>query len=137
MLTSRQLDTFKARLQELARRHDSDLASLRSETAHGVGVAADGSLSDAPHHEADLGTAHHEEEVGLLLMETQERLLSECNAALARIAAGNYGLCECCSAEIPVERLDAFPSARYCVRCAEALDGDEALREPAGEPGRP
>jgi RNA polymerase-binding transcription factor DksA len=137
MLTSRQIDTFKRRLQELARRHDADLAALRRETGRGVGGDSGGSLSDAPHHEADLGTAYHEEEVGLLLMQNQERLLAECNAALARIAAGNYGLCDRCSAEIPAERLDALPYARHCVRCAEALGGDEALPEPAGEPGRP
>jgi len=136
MLNRRKIDTFKRRLQELARRHDADLASLRNETAHGVGGDSGGSLSSAPHHEADLGTAHHEEEVGLLLMENQERLLAECNAALARISAGTYGLCERCSAEIPVARLDAFPYARYCVRCAEELERGEGLPEPAGEPGR-
>ena len=137
MLTHRQIDTFKARLQELARRHDAGLTSLRDETAHGVGGDSGGSLSDAPHHEADLGTAYHEEEVGLLLMQNQERLLAECNAALARIAAGTYGLCGHCAGEIPVARLDAFPNARYCLTCAEALERAEGLPEPAGEPGRP
>jgi RNA polymerase-binding transcription factor DksA len=128
MLNRRQIDTFKRRLQELARRHDADLTSLRNETARGVGGDAGGSLSDAPHHEADLGTAHHEEEIGLLLMENQERLLAECNAALARITAGTYGLCGRCAAEIPVARLDAFP---------EELERSDGLPVPAGEPGRP
>jgi DnaK suppressor protein len=137
MLSSRQIDTFKRRLQELARRHDADLATLRRETGHGVGGDSGGSFSDAPHHEADLGTAYHEEEVGLLLMQNQELLLAECNAALARVAAGSYGLCEHCAGEIPAARLDAFPYARCCLPCAEALERVEGLPEPAGESGRP
>jgi RNA polymerase-binding transcription factor DksA len=137
MLNPQQIETYRRRLQELARRHDADLASLRGETAHGVGGESGGNLSNAPHHEADLGTAHHEEEVGLLLLENQERLLAECNAALARITAGTYGLCERCSKEIPTERLDAFPDARYCVRCAERVERVDGPFEPAGDSGRP
>ena len=38
--------------------------------------------------------------------------------ALARIDAGTYGLCESCSARIPLERLQAIPHARLCVACS-------------------
>ena len=136
MLNANQIDIYKRRLQDLARRHDDDLARLRSET-RGVGGESGGNLSNAPLHPADLGTAYHEEEVGLLLLEKQEYLLAECNAALARIAAGSYGLCERCSAEIPTARLDASPYARYCVPCAERVERVEGQRAPAGEGGRP
>jgi RNA polymerase-binding transcription factor DksA len=136
MLNPHQIETYKRRLQDLARRHDDELQGLRSET-HGVGGDSGGSLSNAPVHPADLGTAYHEEEVDLLLTEHQEFLLAECNAALARIAAGSYGLCERCATEIPTDRLDASPYARYCVGCAATAErlGDQAA--PAGEGGRP
>lgn len=121
MLNPQQIETYKERLQELARRHHDEVEGLRRE-AHGVGGESGGNLSNTPVHPADLGTAHHEEEVDLLLLANQEHLLSECNAALARIAAGSYGLCERCSAQIPTARLDAFPYARHCVRCAETAE---------------
>jgi DnaK suppressor protein len=42
--------------------------------------------------------------------------------AQARIAAGRYGLCIDCEAEIGFARLQAFPSAKRCIGC-------QALRE--------
>jgi DnaK suppressor protein len=50
-------------------------------------------------------------------------MVAEVDSALARMEDGAYGLCERCRGPIPVERLDAVPHARFCVRCAEAGDG--------------
>jgi DnaK suppressor protein len=46
--------------------------------------------------------------------------LDEVNAALARLEAGTYGVCEGCSRPIPLARLRAIPTARYCVECQVA-----------------
>jgi RNA polymerase-binding protein DksA len=43
--------------------------------------------------------------------------LDEIDAAQARLAAGTYGACEGCRRPIPLERLRAVPTARYCVAC--------------------
>jgi RNA polymerase-binding transcription factor len=43
--------------------------------------------------------------------------LDEIDAAQARLAAGTYGSCEGCRRPIPLERLRAVPTARYCVAC--------------------
>ena len=45
-------------------------------------------------------------------------LLSKVDRALARIEAGEYGICESCSKAIPVQRLDVLPYATLCVECA-------------------
>ncbi|MFV2020285.1 TraR/DksA family transcriptional regulator [Micromonospora sp. LOL_023] len=37
--------------------------------------------------------------------------------ALARIAEGRYGRCDKCGGDIPRERLEILPHARYCVPC--------------------
>jgi RNA polymerase-binding transcription factor len=51
-------------------------------------------------------------------LEGRERhQLDEVNAALARLEAGTYGVCEACSRPIPLGRLRAIPTARYCVEC--------------------
>lgn len=39
--------------------------------------------------------------------------------AQEKLKMGRYGLCEKCGADIPLERLMAIPSARFCVNCAE------------------
>jgi DnaK suppressor protein len=39
-------------------------------------------------------------------------------AALARIAAGDYGFCVACDEEIPVKRLDLDPAVATCIKCA-------------------
>ena len=50
-------------------------------------------------------------------------LIQEIDAALWRMDRGTYGLCERCQVAIPVERLEAVPHARSCVRCAERGGG--------------
>ena len=46
--------------------------------------------------------------------------IGEIDAALVRIAAGTYGRCTRCHAEIPKERLELRPFARTCVACTSA-----------------
>lgn len=41
------------------------------------------------------------------------------DAALERMAAGSYGTCHRCGADIGPERLEALPHAIVCVKCAE------------------
>lgn len=121
-MTPRALDRYRDRLLQLIGRHREELARLRGEAAHGVGGESGGGISNLPTHQADLGTAHHEQEVGILLEENQAQLLAACEAALARLDAGTYGRCERCGCEIPAGRLEAFPSARYCLSCAEVVE---------------
>lgn len=44
--------------------------------------------------------------------------LAEIEAALAKLEDGSYGRCEDCGNEIAVPRLEAMPSARFCITCA-------------------
>jgi RNA polymerase-binding protein DksA len=53
----------------------------------------------------------------LALETTFEKQLKEINEALERMAAGTYGKCENCNADIPIERLQAYPSAKTCMNC--------------------
>ncbi len=48
---------------------------------------------------------------------TTRQNLADAIAALRRIEASRYGTCETCGGEIPPERLDILPQARYCVSC--------------------
>jgi RNA polymerase-binding protein DksA len=44
--------------------------------------------------------------------------LDEVEHALAKHEAGTYGLCEGCGKPIPEARLEAMPTARFCIDCA-------------------
>ncbi len=44
-----------------------------------------------------------------------DRLLAEVDAALARVGAGTYGLCEVCHDPVEPERLQADPLLRFCI----------------------
>jgi DnaK suppressor protein len=120
-MNARAIEKHKKRLLDLVQRH-SDGVSRQGDALHGLGGESGGGLSNAPLHLADLGNAHHEEEVDMALMENEEHLLAECIAALDRIKAGTFGLCQRCFEPIPAARLDAFPSARYCVDCSRAVE---------------
>ncbi|MBI4635256.1 MAG: TraR/DksA family transcriptional regulator [Candidatus Rokubacteria bacterium] len=51
-------------------------------------------------------------------LEGQEKHeLDEIAAAQARLEAGTFGGCEGCGRPIPLARLRALPTARYCVPC--------------------
>lgn len=44
--------------------------------------------------------------------------LRQIDAALLRLAAGEYGACVKCGAEIAPKRLDALPATPFCAGCA-------------------
>ncbi len=46
------------------------------------------------------------------------RAVEEAEAALARIDAGTYGICEKCQSAIALARLEAVPQTRFCMNCA-------------------
>jgi hypothetical protein len=50
------------------------------------------------------------------------RKLADVEEALARLAAGTFGACEQCGAQIPARLLAAAPERRYCPRCAVGDD---------------
>ena len=50
------------------------------------------------------------------------------DAALDRVAAGEFGTCLACGEPISNRRLNAIPWAEYCIRCQE----DVARREESG-----
>jgi DnaK suppressor protein len=58
-----------------------------------------------------------EYDIHLALDKNLEKLLSEVIKALIKIDKGTYGQCENCGEEIPIERLEAFPAASFCIKC--------------------
>jgi DnaK suppressor protein len=60
------------------------------------------------------------------ISEQVRRELADIDAALMRIAEGNYGVCQSCSGPMGLQRLRALPEARYCLGCS----GDASSLDP-------
>lgn len=61
----------------------------------------------------DPGDAH----TRAAMIATTRQSLGQIGDALRRIAEGGYGTCERCRTQIPSERLEVLPHARFCVPC--------------------
>jgi hypothetical protein len=85
-------------------------------------------------HLGDSGTEEYLHGLNSTLLENENHVLGEVGAALHRLDAGTFGVCENCGKAIPKGRLDAIPYARYCVACTEALGAETAANLNAGRP---
>ncbi|MGR6319248.1 TraR/DksA C4-type zinc finger protein [Micromonospora soli] len=72
--------------------------------------------------QADSGTKTAERDTAQSLLRTILDRRAQFEHALTRLDEGTYGFCEGCSAPIPVERLEIFPSATSCVSCKQTRE---------------
>ncbi|WP_129789680.1 TraR/DksA family transcriptional regulator [Promicromonospora panici] len=71
-------------------------------------------------HDPEGSTIAFERSQASTLLAAARNHLADVDAALARIAAGNYGYCERCGQPVAGDRLLARPTARTCISCAAA-----------------
>ena len=78
--------------------------------------------AEATQDPADMAANAYTKEL-LMSMSTNDRqLLDSIDAALARIAGGEYGKCVNCGEPILEKRLEAVPWARHCIRCQDSIE---------------
>ncbi len=83
-----------------------------------VGVTeqeATGDLSAYDQHPAEQGTETQAAEEDSALARHLDDQMEEVEAALGRLEDGSYGHCQVCGRPIGDERLEARPTARYCI----------------------
>lgn len=73
----------------------------------------------------DIATVELNQSFKIRLREREEKLLRKIEAALARIEAGSYGVCEECGEEIEVKRLIARPVTTLCIDCKSRQEAEE------------
>jgi DnaK suppressor protein len=110
LLTERR-DELIARVRRSLVARQEEFQSRDAPGSHGWGAAPEGSLT-------------------LALVQQQEQLLAQIDAAIGRHKAGTYGRCASCGDEIPLPRLRALPFARACAQCQEEREeqGERAGR---------
>lgn len=69
------------------------------------------------HDILDLASADTDKNMLLRIRERESRLISKIRQALQRISDGDYGICEQCGDDIPVNRLIARPVTTQCIDC--------------------
>ena len=101
-----------------AERHETlaRLESLTSDFDDVVAASLDTNADDE--HDPEGHTiAFERSQIGALVQQVRHHL-AEVDAALARVEAGTYGVCERCGQEIGQPRLEALPATRTCIGCA-------------------
>jgi len=70
----------------------------------------------------DDGAAETQRQADVVHLARKATQLDEIDAALARIATGDYGLCIDCDEPIDLRRLEAYPAALRCARCQQQAE---------------
>jgi RNA polymerase-binding protein DksA len=112
--TARYRDRLRARDQEL--RNNIHAALVNNEDKTYAEVA--GRVLDA----AEESVADFFADARILEMEKEVAEQADVVAALARITDGTYGVCIDCGDDIGSKRLDAWPTAKRCIRCQTHYD---------------
>ncbi|UOY94391.1 TraR/DksA C4-type zinc finger protein [Ectobacillus sp. JY-23] len=114
MLTPQQTAKFKELLLQQKQELEETLSN-REEYERASEREASGELSLYDNHPGDMATELFEREKDLGLMEFWHKQLNDVNHALEKIENGQYGICEVSGEEIPLERLEAIPTATTCI----------------------
>jgi DnaK suppressor protein len=105
-------------LRVLTAHRESTFGRITAMTAELADLAA-ASVDSNPDDEHDpegSTVAFERAQLAALLAQAREHF-RDVDAALRRLAAGQFGLCERCAAPIGDERLAALPVARRCMAC--------------------
>lgn len=105
-------------------RFDASLTTLRSELRsqleeQGANPDDDIVSTDFDAGFADSAHATAERDRVLALIERLRGQFAAVDAALGKIAAGTFGVCERCGNDIAVERLEALPYSTLCITCVQ------------------
>ena len=63
----------------------------------------------------------------LRLRGREQKLLKKIDEAIARIDGGTYGVCESCSGQITMKRLEARPVTTLCIECKTRQEEEEKI----------
>jgi RNA polymerase-binding transcription factor len=102
-----------------ARLEDERVSAERQLAEHGAVDEGNGVSVSMNEGFADSAQATAERSQLLSMIEQLRSHHREVVGALERIDAGSYGKCERCGETIPIERLEAIPTARLCVKCKQ------------------
>jgi RNA polymerase-binding transcription factor len=110
-------DRFRTALLDERERVEKALANLRDGHPGSLDDEVEEAAGTADNHPGENASATLGREIDYTLGENSGEVLSQIDAALARLDEGTYGTCAHCGTEIAPERLDAYPWASLCIDC--------------------
>ncbi|MCX6500552.1 MAG: TraR/DksA C4-type zinc finger protein [Arthrobacter sp.] len=108
------VERFRILLNQERERKLALLPALREDISSVNAARQDSNVDDE--HDPEGATIAFELSQAAALMEQSRAGLAQIEAALARIGAGRYGICEVCGDPIAEGRLEARPWTPYCIR---------------------
>ncbi|MCF6284871.1 MAG: TraR/DksA C4-type zinc finger protein [Candidatus Hydrogenedentes bacterium] len=121
-MNKRDLKKFEKLLRAERERLTGSIKNIEDASRYESGRDNSGDLSSY----AESGTDNFELETALNIASGESNWLSEVTEALGRVQDGTFGKCEGCEADIPRKRLEAFPSAKFCIVCQEDIEKQNA-----------
>ena len=118
-MTTTTTDFLAARRRELDDRRAAYLADAARATATALELTEDGGNQDMADEDGfgEGDTLNVERDRLIVVASEAQARVAEIDAALARVEAGTYGLCDACGKPIPEARLEVLPEATLCVGC--------------------
>ncbi len=118
-----------ARLHARLRERRAELAAAVDARLHGQGPDrhAEAGLPRRAEETDDDAAAEAARHADVAHLSRTADELAQVDAALARVAAGNYGECADCGEPIGIARLTANPAAERCAACQEIFEKRRGL----------
>ncbi|HEX2047977.1 MAG TPA: TraR/DksA family transcriptional regulator [Acidimicrobiales bacterium] len=112
-------DFLTAQRHELLARRDAYLNEAERATGAALELTDDAAGQDIADEDGfgEGDTLSVERDRLTVVANDAQARVAEIDAALSRVDAGTYGICEACGNPIPEARLEALPEATLCVGC--------------------
>lgn len=105
---------MKQQLEAKRAELESNMAGLNQAQPEPEGaIELDDGPRDLEDRSIDVDETQREKEI----LNNEQDLLAQVNAALQRIEQGTYGICDNCGQPINEKRLEALPWASLCLKC--------------------
>lgn len=136
VMESYQLNYLKDKLMDELKQAEATLKSRKESSFEGSLKDGIEELSMYDNHPADIASELYEQQKEFALANHENERIADIKEALRKIDNNTYGVCDFCGEEIPFERLEAYPTAKLCIKCQkekqldlEELDRDRPVEE--------
>jgi len=119
-MNKKDLEKFKKRLEETKEQLEKSLSEFATKDPE---IAGDwDSKFPKFNNDPNVDLEKEADEVGeyinrLPVEHSYETRVVDINEALKRIKRGTYGICINCNKKMPRKRLEAYPEAKFCLKC--------------------
>jgi len=114
-LNTQEIERFRANLERMRE-------TVRADEASGQAAAKPVMLDQASVGRLSRMDAIQGQSMAIETQRRREIVARDIDLALARIAAGDYGVCRPCTEDIDPRRLEVDPTVSLCIACASARE---------------